>query len=65
MPIPASTSATPADRAAQSATLDAPVAGRVCHTGVRLVPQITERLIAYDDATRTLTSTGPSSTPAS
>jgi hypothetical protein len=55
VPIPALASATPTDRAAQPATLDAPVAGRVCHTGVRLVPQITERLIAYDDATRTLT----------
>jgi Polyketide cyclase / dehydrase and lipid transport len=45
-----------ADRpGSQPATLDAPVAGRVCHTGVRLVPQITERLIAYGDATRTLT----------
>jgi hypothetical protein len=35
--------------------LAAPVAGRVCQTGIRLVPQVTETLIAYDDANRTLT----------
>jgi polyketide cyclase/dehydrase/lipid transport protein len=33
----------------------APVPGRVCRTGIRLVPQVTETLIAYDDANRTLT----------
>jgi hypothetical protein len=38
-----------------AAVLDAPVAGRVCRTGVRLVPQVTETLIGYDDANRTLT----------
>jgi hypothetical protein len=38
-----------------AAALDAPVAGRVCQTGVRLVPQVTETLIGYDDANRTLT----------
>jgi len=32
-----------------------PAAGRVCQTGVRLVPQVTETLIGYDDANRTLT----------
>ncbi len=32
-----------------------PVAGRVCQTGIRLVPQVTETLVAYDDTTRTLT----------
>jgi hypothetical protein len=35
--------------------VDAPVAGRVCTTGIRLVPQVTETLVAYDDANRTLT----------
>ena len=54
-PIPAPTTSAAPTRAAQSATSDAPVAGRVCHTGLRLVPQITERLVAYDDANRTLT----------
>ena len=38
-----------------AAALDARVAGRVCQTGVRLVPQVTETLIGYDDANRTLT----------
>jgi hypothetical protein len=33
----------------------APVPGRVCRTGIRLVPQVTEILIAYDDVNRTLT----------
>jgi hypothetical protein len=37
------------------ALVDAPVAGRVCITGIRLVPQVTETLIAYHDTTRTLT----------
>ena len=32
----------------------APVTGRVCATGVRLVPRVTENLIAYDQARRTL-----------
>jgi hypothetical protein len=35
--------------------LDAPVAGRICQTGIRLVPRITETLTAYDDARRSLT----------
>jgi hypothetical protein len=35
--------------------LDAPVAGRVCTTGIRLVSEVTELLVAYDDADRTLT----------
>lgn len=33
----------------------APVAGRVCQTGVRLLPQVTETLIAYDEVNRILT----------
>jgi hypothetical protein len=36
----------------------APVAGRVCTTGVRLVPRVTETLVAYDEANRTLTYEG-------
>lgn len=38
-----------------AAAIDAPVAGRVCRTGIRLVPEVTETLIDYDDANRTLT----------
>jgi hypothetical protein len=34
---------------------EAPVAGRECHTGIRMVPEITERIVAYDEAGRTLT----------
>src|SRR3954470_12814116 len=30
-------------------------AGRVCTTGVRLVPRVTETLVAYDETNRTLT----------
>src|SRR5262249_4521204 len=33
----------------------APVTGRVCATGVPLMPRVTETLIAYDQARRTLT----------
>jgi hypothetical protein len=33
----------------------APFAGRVCTTGVRLVPRVTETLVAYDETNRTLT----------
>lgn len=55
--IPAST-AVPTRRSPPpiaAAALGAPVAGRVCQTGIRLVPQVTEILLAYDDAARTLT----------
>jgi hypothetical protein len=45
--------AAPAGRPTPSGIVDAPVAGRVCHTGVRLLPQITETITAYDDAART------------
>jgi hypothetical protein len=38
-----------------SGIVGAPVAGRVCQTGVRLLPQITETITAYDDAARSLT----------
>jgi hypothetical protein len=33
----------------------APVAGRVCHTGMRLVTEVTERIVTYDEQRRTLT----------
>jgi len=33
----------------------APVAGRVCTTGIGLVPEVTERIVAYDEVRRTLT----------
>lgn len=33
----------------------APVAGRVCQLGVRLLGQVEETLVAYDEANRTLT----------
>lgn len=48
--VPAST----ADPAAP-AVEGAPVTGRICTTGVRLVPRVTEVIVAYDDAARTLT----------
>ena len=41
--------------AATATAVSAPVAGRACTTGVRLVPQITDTLVAYDPASRTLT----------
>jgi hypothetical protein len=54
--IPAAAAVPPATGSpAAAATGNAPVAGRVCHTSVRLVPQVTERIIAYDEANRTLT----------
>ena len=33
----------------------APVAGRVCRTGVTLLPQVTEMLVSYDEPGRSLT----------
>jgi hypothetical protein len=56
--IPASTAIPGAPGSAAAATAavgSAPVAGRTCTTGAALVPQITETLIAYDEASRTLT----------
>src|SRR5262249_19592462 len=53
--IPTSTPAGEGMAAARPAAGDAPVAGRVCQTGVRLLPQVTEMIVAYDDAARTLT----------
>ena len=46
MPVPAA--------ATTAGAVSAPVAGRACATGVRLVPQVTETLVAYDPASRTL-----------
>jgi hypothetical protein len=43
-----------ATRTTAAVSVPAPVAGRVCQTGVRLVGEITETLTAYDDAGRTL-----------
>jgi len=48
--IPASTAHPPA-----RSVVGAPVAGRVCHTGIRLVPTVTETIVGYDEAARTLT----------
>jgi len=48
----------------QAVKLDTPVAGRVCHTGIRLVPQVTETLTAYDDPNRTLTYQATAGMPA-
>jgi Polyketide cyclase / dehydrase and lipid transport len=36
-------------------TVDAPVTGRICHTGLRLVPEVTETIVGYDEAAMTLT----------
>lgn len=63
--IPASTGLlheplTPADqrpprRLTEPDLVAAPVAGRVCSTGLAIVAEVTETLIAYDDANRSLT----------
>ncbi|WP_164874168.1 SRPBCC family protein [Rhodococcus spongiicola] len=34
---------------------EAPVAGRVCQTGIRVAPYVTEAIVAYDDSARSLT----------
>src|SRR5205814_1382951 len=52
--IPASTACPITDSATGSAT-QAPVPGRVCRTGVTLVPEVTETIVAFDDTARTLT----------
>lgn len=44
--------------AVASDAIGAPFAGRVCQTGIRLVPEVTETLVAYDDSRRTLTYQG-------
>jgi hypothetical protein len=40
---------------AEPSGVDAPVAGRVCRTGLRQAPEVTETIVAYDDTARTLT----------
>jgi Polyketide cyclase / dehydrase and lipid transport len=42
----------------------APVGGRVCHTGIRAVPQVTETVVEYDEAARTLTYEATAGMPA-
>jgi Polyketide cyclase / dehydrase and lipid transport len=37
---------------------DAPVAGRVCETGVRMFPHVEETIVSYDEGGRTLTYVG-------
>jgi hypothetical protein len=53
VPVPATTPAPAAGLPTAAAA--PPVTGRVCTTGSRLLPQVTELLIAYDPARRTLT----------
>ena len=52
--IPAS-AAVPEDVPGQPTVTAAPVAGRVCDTGIRMLPHATEMIIAYSDSDRTLT----------
>jgi hypothetical protein len=56
--IPAST----AHSVLESAT-GAPVPGRVCRTGLALVPEVTETIVAFDDAGQTLTYEATSGLP--
>jgi polyketide cyclase/dehydrase/lipid transport protein len=53
-------SAIRSSRAAHAEPSDrtAPVDGRVCETGLRIAPRVTETIVAYDDAARTLTYEG-------
>jgi hypothetical protein len=54
--IPASAAIpAPAPAAASAAVASAPVTGRTCSTGTRLVPRIAETLTGYDEQSRTLT----------
>ncbi|ROO52017.1 polyketide cyclase/dehydrase/lipid transport protein [Micromonospora sp. Llam0] len=52
--IPAS-AALPAAPAGTLPAVGAPVPGRVCHTGIALVPEATETIVEYDEAARSLT----------
>jgi Polyketide cyclase / dehydrase and lipid transport len=52
--IPAS-AAVPDTIPAEPAAAGAPVAGRVCDTGIRMLPQATELIVAYSERDRTLT----------
>jgi hypothetical protein len=53
--ISASTAASSTAAGSASPAVGAPVPGRVCHTDVRLVPTVTETVVAYDEAARSLT----------
>src|SRR5262245_20260635 len=44
--------------------VEAPVAARVCVTGIRTVPQVTETIVAYDQDARTLTYEATAGMPA-
>ena len=51
--------AIPASRARDEAgATAAPVAGRVCETGVSMFPEVEETIVAYNEATRTLSYVG-------
>jgi hypothetical protein len=50
-----SSAAIPPDVPVEPTVTGAPVAGRVCDTGIRMLPQATEMIIAYSDRDRTLT----------
>jgi ribosome-associated toxin RatA of RatAB toxin-antitoxin module len=53
--IPESTTITaPATVTRNHVLVEAPVAGRVCDTGMRAVPRVTETIVAYDEDARTL-----------
>ena len=49
---------------AEPSAVGAPVAGRVCHTGLRVAPEVTETVVAYDDTARTLTYQATAGLPA-
>jgi hypothetical protein len=42
----------------QPGSVDAPVAGRVCETGLRMFPRVEETIVSYDETGKTLTYTG-------
>jgi hypothetical protein len=64
--IPASAAATvtPPAVVAVDAPAAAPVAGRVCDTGIRALPRVTETIVAYDEAAMTLTYEATAGLPA-
>jgi hypothetical protein len=47
-----------------STPLDAPIAGRVCQTGMRAAPEVTETVVAYDESAKTLTYQATAGLPA-
>jgi hypothetical protein len=61
--IPVST-ACPISQPAAGPPAEAPVPGRVCRTGVALVPEVTEMIVAFDDVARTLTYEATAGMPA-